>query len=64
MIVRAVETSGRPRRAVIDMPLLHRPVTAEFGAHEIKTFLVSADLDVPVVEVDLIERIPSEAPTE
>ena len=64
VVVRAVETSGSPRRAVIDLPLLHRSVTAEFGAHEIKTFLVSADPDVPVVEVDLIERIAPEVPTE
>jgi len=56
LVLRAVETSGRPRRVEVSLPLLNRCITANFTAYEIKTFLVSADPDVPVVETDLIER--------
>lgn len=56
LIIRAVETSGSPRQAQINLPLLNRCITADFTAHEIKTFLVPNDPDAPVIETDLIER--------
>jgi alpha-mannosidase len=54
LIVRAVETTGRPARVPIAIPLLGRVLTADFGAHQIRTFRVPLD-GGPVREVDLIE---------
>jgi alpha-mannosidase len=54
LIVRAVETSGRPGRAALRLPLLGRTVEADFGASQIRTFRVPADGEVR--EVDLLER--------
>jgi alpha-mannosidase len=54
-VVRAFESSGRPARASIELPLLGRTIAAEFGANEIKTFLVPRDQSQPVVETDLLE---------
>ncbi|GIG90719.1 alpha-mannosidase [Plantactinospora endophytica] len=55
-VVRGYETAGNPARATIDLPFLGRTVTAEFGAHEIRTLLVPRSPDRPVVEGDLLER--------
>jgi alpha-mannosidase len=54
-VVRAFESSGRPAPASIELPLLGRTIAAEFGANEIKTFLVPRDQSQPVVETDLLE---------
>jgi alpha-mannosidase len=59
LIVRAVETSGRPARARIDLPLLSRAIEADFGPAEIKTFRVPLDAGAPIVETDLLERVPA-----
>lgn len=56
LILRAVETSGRPRRAEICLPILGRSITADFTAFEIKTLLISADHNIPAIETDLVER--------
>jgi alpha-mannosidase len=53
LVVRAYESAGRPERARIDLPLVGRRIDADFGAHEIRTFLVPADGDV--IETDLLE---------
>jgi len=55
LVVRAVETTGRPQRARIDLPLLGRVLEADLGAHQIRTFRVPADPTAPVVPVDLVE---------
>jgi alpha-mannosidase len=47
--VRAYETAGRATRARLQV--LGRTIEAEFGAHELKTFVVGDD----VREVDLLE---------
>jgi alpha-mannosidase len=47
--VRAYETAGRATRATLQV--LGRTIEAEFGAHELKTFVVGDD----VREVDLLE---------
>jgi alpha-mannosidase len=54
LVVRAVESLGRPGRARIDIPMVGRAVTAEFGASQIRTFRVPLDGGA-IREVDLIE---------
>ena len=54
LIVRAVESTGRPGRARIELPLLGRVLTADFGPSQIRTFRVPVD-GGEVREVDLIE---------
>jgi alpha-mannosidase len=62
LVLRAHETAGRAvRRASIDLPLLGRRIETAFGAHQIKTFRVPADPELPAVETDLLER-PIAAP--
>jgi alpha-mannosidase len=51
-VVRAYEAAGRPARATVTV--LGRTFEAQFGANEIKTFLVPRDGGEPV-EVDLLE---------
>ena len=55
LVVRAYETAGRGARARIELPLVERTIEADFGAHEIKTFLVPRDAAEPVREVNLLE---------
>lgn len=55
LVVRGYESAGRPARAVIELPLLDRTIEADFGAHEIKTFVVPRDPDAPVAETNLLE---------
>jgi len=55
LVVRAYETAGRAGRARIELPLAERTISADFRAHEIKTFLVPRDGDEPVQEVNLLE---------
>jgi alpha-mannosidase len=54
LIVRAVETTGRPARARIELPVLGRVITADFGPSQIRTFRVPVD-GGEVREVDLVE---------
>ncbi|HYH92977.1 MAG TPA: glycoside hydrolase family 38 C-terminal domain-containing protein [Candidatus Saccharimonadales bacterium] len=56
LIVRLVETAGRPAAARVDLPAWDRSFTAEIGAFEIRTFQVSRDVDRAPFEVDLLER--------
>lgn len=62
LIVRAVETSGRPARASIAVPMLGRRLAAEFGPHQIRTFRVPLD-GGPARETDLIEWDLQEGPS-
>ena len=55
VVVRAFESAGRAGRTCIELPLVGRTIEAEFGAHEIKTFLVPAEPGEPVVETNLLE---------
>ncbi|WP_240747135.1 alpha-mannosidase [Microbacterium sp. K24] len=62
VIVRAVETTGRPAAARIDLPLLDRTIEGGFRAHQVRTFRVPLDPDADIVEVDLLEWPLGEAP--
>ena len=50
--VRAYESAGRPTRASLDV--LGRTIVADFGPHELKTFLLPEDGGAPA-EVNLLE---------
>lgn len=54
LIVRAVETTGRPGRARIELPMLGRVIEADFGPSQIRTFRVPVD-EGDIREVDLVE---------
>ena len=56
LVVRVVETAGRAVRAAIDLVLWQRRFDVEIAPFEIRTFRVSRDPDVDVVETDLLER--------
>lgn len=56
LVVRAVETRGSAATARLELPLVGRTVEAEFGPYQLRTFVVPADPDAPVREVDLVER--------
>lgn len=60
LIVRAVETSGRPARARLRLPVTGQVLETDFGPHQIRTFLV--DADGAVTETDLIEWPLPEGP--
>ena len=55
LIVRAVETSGTPAHARLQLPFLDRVLEADFGPFQLRTFRVPGDSELPIVEVDLIE---------
>ncbi|BDZ46085.1 alpha-mannosidase [Naasia aerilata] len=55
LIVRAVETTGAPASVTLDLPLVGRTLSAEFGPSQIRTFRIPADPSAEVVEVDLVE---------
>jgi len=55
VVVRAYEASGRAASARIELPLLARTIDADFGANEIKTFLVPRDAGRAVTETNLLE---------
>ncbi|MCU1441272.1 MAG: alpha-mannosidase [Rhodoglobus sp.] len=55
LIVRAVETTGAPGRASIELPLVGRTLDLEFGANQIRTVRVPKDPAAQVVDVDLLE---------
>ena len=56
LVVRAVETTGRPALVSLEIPLLGRTIDATFGPHQIRTWRLPRDRDVPPVEIDLVER--------
>ncbi len=59
VVVRAHESRGRAAAARIALPMLgERVIEADFGPFEIRTFRVPADPGLPVVETDLLERVP------
>ena len=55
LVVRAYESAGRPAHGTIELPVAGRTIEADFGALEIKTFLVPADRSAAVVETNLLE---------
>lgn len=55
LVVRAVETTGRPARARLELPVAGRVIEADFGPSQIRTFRVPLG-EGAVHEVDLIER--------
>ena len=56
LIVRAVETAGRPAAARIRLPQWGREITFDAHPFEIRSFRVPRDPQRPVVEADLVER--------
>ena len=54
-VLRAFETSGTLTRASIRLPKLERVIETDFGANEIKTFLLPHDPAKAIVETNLIE---------
>jgi alpha-mannosidase len=61
LIVRAVESTGRAGRARIELPLVGRVITADFGPSQIRTFRVPVD-GGEVREVNLIEWDVADGP--
>jgi len=55
LVVRAVETTGRPSLARIALPLVGRVLEESFGASQLRTFRVPSDPAAPVTEVNLVE---------
>jgi alpha-mannosidase len=55
LVVRAVETTGRPATAVLDLPVAGIRIETDFGPSQIRTFRVPRDEPTAVVEVDLVE---------
>jgi alpha-mannosidase len=55
VIVRAVETTGAPASARVELPFVDRVIEADFGPSQIRTFRVPRDAAAPIVEVDLLE---------
>jgi alpha-mannosidase len=58
LVVRAYEWAGAPARWSLDLGFADRRIEADFRAHEVKTFLVPAEADQPVVETNLLEDRP------
>jgi alpha-mannosidase len=54
VVVRAVESTGRPGRARIELPVVGRAIVAAFGPNQIRTFRVPVGR-AEIREVDLIE---------
>ncbi|MEQ7009101.1 glycoside hydrolase family 38 C-terminal domain-containing protein [Actinopolymorpha sp. B17G11] len=59
VVVRAYESTGVAGTMRLDLPFLGRTVEADFGPHEIRTFLVPTAAGEPVVAANLLED-PSE----
>ncbi len=55
LVIRCYEASGRAVSTTIRLHGLQRRIAADFGPHEITTFLVPDDPDQPVAEVNLLE---------
>lgn len=56
IILRCVETAGRPANVKIVYRPLNRTIEAAFGPCEIKTFRVPLEPALPIEEVDFLER--------
>ncbi|HEY3523895.1 MAG TPA: glycoside hydrolase family 38 C-terminal domain-containing protein, partial [Candidatus Limnocylindrales bacterium] len=56
LVIRLVETAGRPTAARVSIPMLDRALDVDVGPFEIRTFRVPRDPSAPVVETDLLER--------
>ena len=56
LVVRAVETLGARSRFVLDLPHLGRRIEDDVEPYRIRTWRVPADPDLPITEVDLLER--------
>jgi alpha-mannosidase len=55
LVVRAVETTGRPGRGVLDLPVAGIRIETDFGPSRIRTFRIPREEPTGVVEVNLIE---------
>lgn len=55
MIIRLVETAGKPTRARVRLPAWGRTIEASLGAHEIRTLFLPDNPAADVREVNLIE---------
>jgi alpha-mannosidase len=55
LVLRAFETHGASARACIRLPKLGRVIDADFGANEIKTFLIPHEAAEAVTETNLLE---------
>ncbi|MCK2217173.1 hypothetical protein MF672_025790 [Actinomadura sp. ATCC 31491] len=55
LVVRAVECTGRPAVATLDVPLAGVRLTADFGPSQIRTFRIPLDDPFAAVESDLVE---------
>jgi alpha-mannosidase len=55
VVLRAYETDGEATVAEIELPMLERTLTLDFGPCEIKTVLVPRDPSAPAVECNLLE---------
>jgi len=55
IVLRAVEATGRPARAQLELGLLGRALEVDFAPHQLRTFRVPVNPDLPVTEVDLVE---------
>ncbi|MDF1605752.1 alpha-mannosidase [Nocardioides sp. YIM 152315] len=55
LVVRAVEMSGRPATAVLDLPVAGIRVETDFGPSQIRTFRIPRADPTDVVEVNLVE---------
>ncbi|MFC7406203.1 alpha-mannosidase [Georgenia alba] len=64
LVVRAVETTGRPARGHLELPVVGRTLEADFGPSQIRTFRIPRDPARPVVEVDLVEWPLDEPPAD
>jgi alpha-mannosidase len=55
LVVRAVETTGRPGTATLNIPVAGIRLTADFGPCQIRTFRIPLDDPLSAVETDLVE---------
>ena len=55
LVLRAFETTGAATRASIRLPKLERVIEADFGANEIKTFLIPRDATNAIIATNLLE---------
>jgi alpha-mannosidase len=55
LVVRAVETSGRPATAVLDVRAAGVRIETAFGPSQIRTFRIPREDPTAIVEVDLVE---------
>ena len=54
-VLRCCEAHGKAVTVNISLPYINRRFSAEFKAHEIKTFVVPKDKSLPVTETDFLE---------